>query len=382
MGELGCLIYHRITMGRWVSGEDLIVSESNVVTDPLKSNPLSKPAEYKSDCVWMDRMNSHPYFDYVLNPLGPCGDSSVNNRGFGGPNLPQEKRPGTFVILVGGGSVAERQAGRDRSLQDELNEHYTSEEIQQFVVVSGAVAAWKQPQAFIAFALFSGSIDGYIELDGFNEHYDFYGDPPLFEKPMNSHFMDGANNFMNWRAVVPLRFEADLLRWQLHKGFWQRSLLIYHTLAVVRGQLRKAAFEESSSPLEFDPAFPRTHRAGYNLEQYKRYIRMSKAIANEMGIRCLFLIQPVPIIDKPLTDHEKLFLRDMYDYRTVYQTMTDSLLLLRRQKIPIYSTLDLFAHETDDIYEDYIHFNQRGKRLMNRRILSLLEKEWGLQRHN
>src|SRR5262249_32955717 len=54
-----------------------------------------------------------------------------------------------------------------------LNNHYVSPNGKPWLVLNGADGAWKEPQPFILFSLYAGSVDAMISLGGFNEHYEF-----------------------------------------------------------------------------------------------------------------------------------------------------------------------------------------------------------------
>src|SRR5204863_7029150 len=124
----------------------------------------------------------------------PCGLPGINNIGLFGSDFPSERRPDRFVILVTGGSVAAQFGqlipGGPKYLEETLNASYQSPTGQPFLVLNGGDGAWKQPQAFILFAMYATSVDAVVTLDGYNEYYLFrpYTEERL-ERPL-SNFTD------------------------------------------------------------------------------------------------------------------------------------------------------------------------------------------------
>jgi len=101
--------------------------------------------------------------------------------------------------------------------------------------------------------------------------------------------------------------------------------------------------------------------------------------AEALGIKGLFLIQPIPGWGKPLTERERVFAGGA-DWK-LYKEMTDHVVGLREQfGIPVYSLLDVFQDTKEEIYQDYAHVNELGNDIMARRVADLIEENWGWPR--
>ena len=98
-----------------------------------------------------------------------------------------------------------------------------------------------------------------------------------------------------------------------------------------------------------------------------------------MGIKSLFLIQPIPGWGKPLTENERVFAQGAD--RKLYKEMTDHVVGLREQLgIPVYSLLDVFQDTKEEIYKDQAHVNELGNEIMARRVADLIAEVWGWPR--
>ena len=117
----------------------------------------------------------------------------------------------------------------------------------------------------------------------------------------------------------------------------------------------------------------------WSLRQYEKYIRLMHGGAEALRIKSLFLIQPIPGWEKPLTERERIFARGAD--RKLYKEMTDQLVGLREQfGIPVYSLLDVFQDTKEEIYQDQVHVNDLGNEIMARRVADLIVEVWGWPR--
>jgi hypothetical protein len=385
--ELLFVFYYRIADGNWRSPARKIEAEINKAQDPR--DPRIK--YLGPGCSWSDMFRSHPFLGYVKHPAPPCADRGVNNRGFRGPDYPLEKQPGTFTLMVTGGSVAEEQMGFDpgiTELEKDLNAHYSVDGITHFKVLVGAMAAWRQPEQFIVFSLYNQLIDGVLTIDGYNEHFIFL--PPIgsqLETPPDPFRFRSIDDVVDVKKASYATLDGALFRWQIESPILAHSRLLYFVVSHLRARFRSLAVQAADRPngsvrmwgLPSAPPWSEEKRFGYNLDRYRRYIEMMNFIARGYHIRTLHLIQPVPAIDKQLTPEELEVVGNL-GYRDLYQRMVDRLLDLRKQGIPIYSVLDLFKTEKRTVYIDPVHYNGDGRGLMETRILHELEEHWGFKR--
>ena len=99
-------------------------------------------------------------------------------------------------------------------------------------------------------------------------------------------------------------------------------------------------------------------------------------------------IQPVPALQKPLTEDEKAVVGDL-GYRARYERIAHDVLSLANEGTPIFSLLDVFEHNPHTLYGDVIHLRQspdgtsEGYSLIAERMASVLARTWQLRpRHD
>lgn len=359
-----------------------------------KYNTFIKDLTTKKN-TYVDTLFPHPFLAFV-HRKGHGLD--VNNIGLLGPDFPLEKEEDKFIILVTGGSVAFQFAharnGGAGYLEQILNERYNFNG-KKVVVLNGGDGAWKQPQQTILFILYADVLDAVITLDGFNEHYSFEWDiVHRIELP--------SSNFHKMNPILTQGYERLLGVWACNRlyKFSRNNWLFSHShLAwilsrslrlviqnAVENQSNESIDETSTESIfAFPVEWDLEKRFQYNLKQYKKYVRMIYVIADDMEIKSAFFLQPVPGIDKRLTKEEKTVVGDT-DYKVAYRKITENLLALHNEDIPIYSLLDIYKDVGKTIYADSVHCvggarnESRGYKIMAERIASILEKEWGLSK--
>lgn len=345
------------------------------------------------NCSYVESMFPHPYLGFVHHGNPPCGVPGINNIGLYGWNYPSEKSPDKFVILLTGGSVASQFAYFHKQspsyLEQILNRDYESPKGGAFQVLNGGDGAWKQPQQAILFLLYSDAVDGVVTLDGFNEHY-MMGVGSRFELP--------ANNFLDVNPLATRDFSTVANNWiwsNIHRRVAQhpilsRSNVLYLVLKKTgpdtRGEV--AGSDKRHTTVQSMFALPQDwdakKRLDWSVRQYQKYILAMESIAREQGVLSAYFIQPVPAIDKPLTDEEKKLVGDL-SYADTYRKMTDSLLDLRRRNLHIVSLLDIFQNSRETLYADAIHMKwdadqeNAGYRLMAEKIAPMLAETWHLK---
>ena len=357
------------------------------------SNTFLTWLDAPATCGYVDTLYPHPYLGFVHHANPPCGLQEVNNIGLFGPNYPSERSPGKFVILLTGGSVAGQFAAPHKSrpsyLEQVLNRDYVSPKGGDFQVLDGGDGAWKQPQQAILFLLYADAVDGLVTLDGFNEHY-MIGAGSRFELP--------ANNFLDVNPLATRDFGTVAVNWiwgNIHRYAAQnpilsRSNLVYLLLVKlgpdVRGEV--AAVKNRRTTVQSMFALPQDwdakKRLDWSLRQYQKYIMAMELLARDSGVLSAYFVQPVPAIDKPLTDEEKKVVGDL-SYAETYRNMTDSLLDLRKRNVQILSLVDMFRNSHDSLYGDAIHMKtgvdseSEGYRLMAEKMATMLAETWHLK---
>jgi hypothetical protein len=338
----------------------------------------------------------HPYFAFVHNRR--WGGAFINNIGLYYPrDMPFKRDPAYFTILVTGGSVASQFAGQWHPqfyLENILNGTYDFGG-KTVRVISGADGAWKQPQQTILLAMYAQACDAVIDISGFNEHYKLMpGDGTSIDMPANNYYV--VNPMIGGRGRIAASALENLSDRAARKFAFSRTLYFMNrgVTGLLRGYLVRdqntgdemkefgiSTYGMFTLPEDWSPE----EKITYNLEMYKKYVRIMNAVCREFNLRNAFFIQPCPAIGKELTENEKRVVGDL-GYKDTYQRMSDSLLSLAPEGIPIVSLLDVFNGLKEDLYADPIHCIRDGEenspayRIMAERIALELEEAWRLKR--
>jgi hypothetical protein len=345
------------------------------------------------ECQYIDSLFPHPYLAFVHHSNPPCGVPGVNNIGLFGTDFPSDRLADRFVILLTGGSVAAQFAqitpGGPKYLEMILNRSHLSPTGKPFIVLNGGDGGWKQPQQAILFLLWSDVVDAVITLDGFNELGALRG-TLRFDYP--------ANNFFTVNPLARRDYGAAMRRWMLGRlvGWASQNTVTGRSHAAFLAVSSLRPFIESDprrrggrrtsleSMFELPSEWDSEKRVQSAIEQYRKYIRAMNAIARDRGIRSAYFIQPAPAIGKQLTEEERVVVGDL-SYGPVYRRMTDGLLGLRSEKIPVFSLLEIFADVEGTLYDDPIHLKRDtrgesvGYRLMAEKMAYTLAEAWQLR---
>ncbi|MGD9543693.1 MAG: hypothetical protein AB7F41_04505 [Methylocystis sp.] len=355
-------------------------------------------------CRYMDTVYPHPYLTNVHVDNPPCENTKfeLNNLGLFGRDFPYKKEGDAFRIMISGGSVAamfgQLHKDRPKFLEEELNKCYAPPEGRKaFEVYNGADGGWKQPQQAIMTLLFGEVFDGIVTLEGFNEK------DMLLEKwtSWSKRFEWPSNNFILVNPVAsgsyfPLLGGAALNSfYSLYSStpLLRSSNAIYFFVDAARAKLNESIVKNMASLhkshltiFSVPTAWSRNEVFEYNLDQYRKYFRMTSALAQAQGAKVVFFIQPSPVYGKTLTEAEKGVVGDL-SYKDLYLSMTETLLKLKQEGIAVYSLLDVFSQVPDTVYADHIHFfadpetgESIGNRLVAKAIAARLAEEWRLNK--
>jgi hypothetical protein len=387
--EAGFAVYYRVRNRRFVSVARMLAEEQNSFIRQAKDN---------RNCTYLDTLFPHPYLAFVHHGNPPCG-IAANNVGLFGRDFPAERDPDRFTILLTGGSVAAQLSGAALSLTPPnnlerlLNERYESPGGARFQVLNGADGAWKEPQQTILFLLHAQAVDAVVTLDGYNDQLSLAAGT-RFEAP-STNFL-AVNPWLETgpRKLLGVWLYGAIYRHSQTNWLTSHSYAAYGLTRTAREAIRLWAEREPpaarrttidsifSFPNEWDPA----KRYQWNLEEYRKYMRMIDAVAARLGVRAAHFIQPVPAIGKPLAPEEARVVGDL-SYTDSYARMTAALIALNGEGIPVFSLLDVFSGVREPIYADHIHCiidpktgESRGYRMMAERMADILEAQWHLRR--
>ncbi|MBX9942815.1 MAG: hypothetical protein K2Y40_01940 [Reyranella sp.] len=363
-------------------------------------NTYVRDATKGSACRYVDTLYPHPYVAFVHHANPPCGIPWVNNVGLFGDDFPVVKREDRYVVLLTGGSVAS-QLGQNaappapRYFEEELNRKYVSPTGKPFLVLNGGDGAWKEPQPFILFTLYAGSVDAVVTLGGFNEHYFFWpGAEERLERPLSNfidvnpfvadeNFGDAAIGWVMGRLAGTLALNPVL--GQSHAAY----MVIRGIEAAAKG---KDSFKSNkkttlNSMFAMPESIRRDHERAFavQLGLYQKYVRGTEAVARDNGVKAAYFLQPSPAWGKDLTEEEKRVVGDL-SYGALYRKIATGMMSLRERGLAIFDLGDVFAKEKGTIYADHIHFARTadneslGNRLIAARMGELLAETWSLQR--
>jgi hypothetical protein len=395
--EIAAVAFFVVRDGGYSSAPELLAAERNQFVLDLEDSGRG--------CGYIDTMFPHPYLAFVHHDVPPCGiRSQLNSQGLFGRELPVERDPEFFDVLLTGGSVA-AQLGQmnnpdgPRFLELALNEVYRSPTGKPFRVFNGAAGAWKYPQQLILFAMFARQLDAVVTLDGFNE---LLATGVGQGAPGSTRYRleQPANNFV---FVSPLtRYGLGQLSavWLINKlrfvlaatPVLDRSHAAYAAYLAIRqgfaaalpatgGARRDRQQRMFTLPAGWDDA----QAFAWNVDQYRAYIRQLHGMAAETGALSASFVQPVPALQKPLTAEEQAVVGSL-DYGPDYARMAQALATLADDDLAVFSLVDLFSETNATVYSDHIHLrfdgpqnDSSGYRLMAARMARDLARAWDLR---
>ena len=291
--------------------------------------------------------------------------------------------------MITGGSVAEDQMGGDKvtTLETALNKNYKIAGFDNFKVIVGAMAGWRQPNQLIMMALYNHIIHGFISLDGFNEF-------ELIEAPNNRmagfpadpFVMQGISNTLDVWKYLFARCDGALFRHELNSKFLIQLRSYYYTIEMIRQACRYKALELSTDKSSYMTYFTFSNEYANEEDQKKHnekiflmYIRSISAIAKANHIRELYFIQPTPAFKKVLTEEERLAAQDL-SYKPLYEKMIRDRLALVSENIPVVSLANIFKDDTERVFRDRIHLNDQGREALEKNIIISMERQWNIQK--
>jgi hypothetical protein len=356
----------------------------------------------KGACRYVDTLFPHPYVAFVHHGNPPCGLENVNNVGLFNDDFPTIKRADRYTIILVGGSVASQMAQNAPSppapkyLEEELNKNYVSPNGKPFLVLNGGDGAWKEPQQFILFSMYAGSVDGVVALDGFNEYYSFWpGTEERLERP-DSNFLE-VNPF-----VADENFGDAAIGWVIGRvaGVLAQNPVLGHSHAaymIIRGieavAKSKDVFKSTKkTTLRSLFSMPEDIRKDHDLEfavqlaLYQKYERGIEAVAKDNGVKSIYFLQPAPAYGKTLTEEEKKDAGDL-SYGELYRRIVAGMMTLKDKGLPIFDLGDILANDKERLYADHIHFirdpktgESQGYRIMAARMAEKIAETWGLHK--
>jgi hypothetical protein len=354
MIEVAAIAWLYLEEGRYTPAKELYERTQNTYL---------RDATKGTTCRYVDTLYPHPYVGFVHHANPPCGQRWVNNVGLYGPDYPTLRNPERYTVILTGGSVASQLAQNSeppapRYLEEELNKKYVSPNGKPWVVLNGGDGAWKEPQPFILFAMYAGSVDAVVNLGGFNEHYFFWpGVEERLERPLSNfievnpfvadeNFGDAAIGWVMGRLSGTLA--ANPILGRSHAAY----LVVHGIEQVAKGQdvfrSNKKTTLNSIFHMPDEIRKDPEREFAVQLALYQKYLRATEAIARDYNLKSAYFLQPAPAYGKVLTEDEKRVVGDL-GYRDIYRKMVGGLMTLRERGLPIYDLGEIFAGEKGTI---------------------------------
>ena len=239
------------------------------------------------------------------------------------------------------------------------------------MVLDAAAGAWKEPQSFIAFAMYATAVDALINLSGYNEHY-------YFQPKMDQRLEGPAANFLEANPfAADENFGDAAIGWVMGRLAGAMSinpvlgkshaayLLIRGIEAAAKGKDSFKSNKRTTIPSLF--ALPKDVQDNpqrlfdVQLDLYQKYFRATEAVAHDNGVKSAYFMQPIPAWGKTLTDEERRVVGDLA-YGELYRRMVAGMMTLSERGLPIYDLGDIFKNDTSTIYADYDPLSRRRRR--------------------
>lgn len=346
------------------------------------------------ECTFQDTLESHPYLGWLTGPVFPCKLFIRNNRGFWDRrDLPFKKDTKYYTVLILGGSVAgqfARGSANDTSprywLEEELNKRFVSPNGKPFRVLSGAMGGWRMPVQITTTAMYANSVDAIISLDGYNEalsqlHGSSIDKPDTWtwyyvqNQNRNSGAMFVIKMLKYFRIYVsrtPILKDSKAL-FSLYEGV--QALFMKANVGETRAVHFQFSYPKSWSRVEIDAA---------NIQKWKSYMLALRGTAQALNLKYAHFVQPIPTIDKKLTEKEKRYAHwlngDMYK-----KIIVNPALELAKSGFPVESLVSVFKDVDETVYNDEIHcgydkdLDSLGYRIMAKSMASSLGHFWKLK---
>jgi hypothetical protein len=352
----------------------------------------------------------HPYFGYVCTPhatldfsekLPPVfmhgAKAKINSRGFRGDEWPEEKPKGEIWIGLFGGSVAFSVSSTDETatiaynLQQRLNVILSEQKKATRVrVLNLALPGGQQPQHLFIYLQHRHLLDGIITFDGINEVivptiYNFGFLPhnfpykPYYEVLFGHQINETHYALMLLQDLLEKKYRsATTVMRAIGKGLYN------HLKRIIQDRQRA----ESSKRGEFHSIFYKTGTAEKQLEigkigaeNWASSIRAMDYVRAGERKDALYVLQPVPEIGKRLTGLEKSIIEDYQEEvvalrRQLRPLLEEKLDILKNKLLPCEDFKDVFISEDGDIYNDHIHFEDRGCVIVAEKLAQILMERW------
>lgn len=380
--ELGSITYFRVSSGQFLSNSEWLAAEAG---DFVRK-------EAREDCSYRDFIFPHPYLAWVHHANEPCGWDKVSRQGLYGADIPAEREPGVFRILLTGGSVAVQLGSvkGEQSLEKVLNRKFGNE-YRRFELINAAIEAWKQPQQLIATMLYSPAVDGIISLEGFNEFLAINRHSELGQRmdtPWQPSYY-ASNPFFEQSSQSPVASWVNQELYRFSRDHWlgSRSKFLLLLSNVIRAESEDWALESrkdwTNENTSLESIFSLSDKTpdgllDWNLKLYRHYLVSMNAVASQSGTRLAVLMQPTPARFRTMGGEEAGRVGDL-SYATDYEAMENA--LIETDGTGVFSLARIYENVEEPIYTDAIHQEVEGigYQIMAEEIATIIGTHWQLK---
>ena len=332
----------------------------------LKKNSY-KEENFLNKAAYTNYIYPHPYLAYSHNPYN--SKLKMNNIHFRSLNDVQfNKSEKVFYIGIFGGSVAASFAN-NLEVNSKVEKCYTYDN-KTIKFVNFADNAYKQPQTNISLILHKNFINMAISIEGFNESYMVDEKNYFFDLP--------ASNF-NW--VHPQLSEISLFHIIYLKLFKIKNNQLSSTNTTklftlfARKLFEKSRYTSKDSRYKSSKDIKKQiNIRDYNLFKYYNYMKDFLLLSNTLDGKGYIFLQPFPIY-KNLSLKEKNFLTEREKQRQ--EKFINRLNNYSKEIDKPYKDLSsIYKFNSDDIFIDIIHLNNRGNLILLKKIFSEINSDY------
>jgi hypothetical protein len=346
---------------------------------------------------------AHPYFGFVSTPhalidfsdrvpaeFGHRAIAAIDGDGFRNEGLPVHKPAGELWIGLFGGSVAFGVPATDNSttIAGLLERRLNQPGGRRVRVVNLAIPGGQQPQQLLVLLLNRHRLDAAITFDGVNEVvvptcYNKDHVPPQFPYRPYYELLFG-HTITDEQVCESVLLERETAAFRRRPAWQQRLLAPLHARTTARHRARLA--ELSGAPAAFRSFFGDAR--GQSVEavgtegarSWAEYTAVMSSVCRSLGLPALFVVQPIPDRQKPLTTRERADLEAQAGIVAIrakgYAEVLTRARALQDAGHPVVSFEDVFEGVTEPVYTDLIHFEDRGSALVAERLAEHIGRTW------
>jgi len=387
-------------LSMFFGGFDMVEAERKALVPAVETEPRAIRAGLSGQTSFVP----HPYFGFVHDPTG---SQVINSRGFVGPDLLTSKDPGSYNVVIVGGSVAGNVYNFSwRRLREGLSEipALAGKTVNLYNL---AVAGYKEPQQLLVLAWYlsqGAKVDLCINIDGFNEMVMSLQknaaegvslDYPILWKDLTSNFdsperrktLGRLTFYQGVRAgmaemfgLFPLdRLSVAALLWRLADGL-PRDGERRAVASLERVQTEMPYFQTGPVP----PPDPRGKSAALDAlaDNWAMASRLMASMIRERGGAYVHVLQPNQYVEgsKPFSQ-EELRLAFSSNPQTAaaaregYARLFEEAPNLVASGVFFLDATKAFSDVTDSLYFDACcHFNEEGADILVDAIVAFIRK--------